>query len=64
MGLLNNKPASACLASYEFPEFESRLAEVAEKLSLCSFKPLIQSNGSVTRGHGVHNIWHSKYRFN
>lgn len=53
MGLLNNKPVSAFLESYEFLEFKSRLSKVAEKWSLCSFKPLIQSNRPVTRGHGT-----------
>lgn len=42
------------LESYEFLEFGSRLAKVASKLpSLCSFKPLIQSDESVTQVHGV-----------
>lgn len=53
MGLLNNKPASAFLESYEFLQFESRLAKVAEKLGLCSSKPLIPSNGSVTQDRGA-----------
>lgn len=53
-GLLNTKTVSAFLESYEFLEFESRLAKVAGKLSsLCSSKPLIQSDESVTQVHGV-----------
>lgn len=40
--------------SYEFLEFESRRAKVVGKLSSrCSFKPLIQSDESVTQVHGA-----------
>lgn len=54
MGLLNNKPASAFLESYEFLQFEETKVKVAEKMSLCSSEPLIQSNKSVAQGHGAH----------